>query len=65
MYVGMSVATFFLTFLITNTIAVLVPYIDASSKSPYDSGYDHGRDDTKISNPSLGVLITLYIRYLI
>lgn len=42
MYVRMSLATLFLTFLIANTIAALVPYTNASSKSPYDSGYDHG-----------------------
>jgi hypothetical protein len=47
----MSVAILFLTFLIANTIVALVPYINASSKSPYDSGYDHGCDDADISDP--------------
>lgn len=30
----------------------LIPYSNASSKSPYDSGYDHGCDDAKISDPN-------------
>src|ERR671924_2057265 len=51
MYVRMSVATLFLTFLIANTITTLVSYVDASSKSPYESGYDHGCDDADISDP--------------
>src|SRR5215207_3689660 len=51
MYVRMSVAILFLTFLVANTIFALVPYTNASSKSPYESGYDHGCDDAKISDP--------------
>jgi hypothetical protein len=27
-------------------------YSNASSRSPYDSGYDHGCDDAKISDPN-------------
>ena len=48
MYVQMSVA---ILFLIANTIAALVPYANASSESPYSSGYNHGCDDAKISDP--------------
>src|SRR5215211_6898190 len=51
MYVRMSVAILFLTFLVANTIFALVPYTNASSKSPYESGYDHGCDDADISDP--------------
>src|SRR5215211_5482130 len=51
MYVRISVAILFLTFLIANAIAALVPYVDAPSKSPYKSGYDHGCDDADISDP--------------
>jgi hypothetical protein len=29
-----------------------LPFALASSKSPYDSGYDHGCDDAGISDPS-------------
>jgi hypothetical protein len=29
----------------------LVPYTNASSKSPYESGYDHGCDDADILDP--------------
>ena len=47
MYVRMSVATLFPAFLIANTISYTF-----ASKSPYDSGYDHGCDDAKISDPS-------------
>jgi hypothetical protein len=36
--------------LLVCTIIFLVPYSNASSKSPYDSGYDHGCDDAKISD---------------
>jgi hypothetical protein len=34
------------------TIVASIPYSNASSKSPYDSGYDHGCDDAKISDPN-------------
>src|SRR5919106_2747615 len=51
MFVRTSVILFFLTFLIANAIAALVPYISASSWSPYDSGYDHGCNDADISDP--------------
>lgn len=51
MYVRMSAATFFLPFLIANTIAALVQYTNASSKSPYESEYDHVCDDAEISDP--------------
>jgi hypothetical protein len=44
----MSVVTLFLAFLIANTISYIV---FASSKSPYESGYDHGCDDADISDP--------------
>jgi len=37
-FIQMSIAILFLTFLIANTIIVLVPYANASSKSLYDSG---------------------------
>lgn len=47
----MSVAIVFLTFLIVNTMAALVPYANASSESPYRSGYNHGCDDADISDP--------------
>lgn len=47
----MSVAIVFLTFLIANTMAALVPYANASSESLYRSGYNHGCDDADISDP--------------
>jgi hypothetical protein len=37
-FMQMSIAILFLIFLIANTIIVLVPYANASSKSLYDSG---------------------------
>jgi hypothetical protein len=37
-FMQMSITILFLTFLIANTIIVLVPYANASSKSLYDSG---------------------------
>jgi hypothetical protein len=43
------IVAFFLIFLIASTVAAtLVPYADASSKSPYDSGYDHGCEDSEL-----------------
>lgn len=33
-------------------LSVPLPFALASSKSPYESGYDHGCDDAGISNPS-------------
>jgi hypothetical protein len=39
------------TCLLAYNIVVSIPYSNASSKLPYDSGYDHGCDDAKISDP--------------
>jgi hypothetical protein len=55
MYVRTSVAVLFMTFLLVNTIVAIIepiPHTNASSKSPYESGYDHGCHDAKISDPS-------------
>lgn len=40
--------------LFTSTIVLSapLPFVLASSNSPYDSGYDHGCDDAGISDPS-------------
>lgn len=49
--IGYSLDTsFFTLMLITSTFAIIQP-VDASGKSPYDSGYDHGCDDADISDP--------------
>jgi hypothetical protein len=40
---------FFAIMLISSTP---LPFVLASSKSPYESGYDHGCDDAEISDPS-------------
>jgi hypothetical protein len=49
MYVRALFTIFFLTFLIASTAAAtLTPYANASSKSPYDSGYDHGCNDSEL-----------------
>src|SRR5918999_3103503 len=47
MHTRMLVIPLFLAFLMANTIS----YTSASSKSPYESGYDHGCDDADISDP--------------
>jgi hypothetical protein len=48
--IGYSLDTsFFTLMLITSTFAIIQP-VDASGKSPYDSGYDHGCDDADISD---------------
>lgn len=51
MPVQMSFLILLVTFLLINTISAYIPYGDASSKSPYESGYDHGCDDSEISDP--------------
>jgi hypothetical protein len=40
----------FLTFILILSVTLQEAY--ASSRSPYESGYDHGCDDAGISNPS-------------
>lgn len=46
-------STAFLSFLLVMSILALqIQPVDASSKSPYESGYDHGCDDADISDPS-------------
>lgn len=44
-------ASFLAITLITSGLASQIHSIDASSKSPYESGYDHGCDDADISDP--------------
>jgi hypothetical protein len=46
------VASFSTTLLIAAVLAPQIQLADAGSKSPYDSGYDHGCDDAGISDPS-------------
>jgi hypothetical protein len=44
--------TTFLSFLlIVSVLALQIQIINATSKSPYDSGYDHGCDDVDIFDP--------------
>jgi hypothetical protein len=44
---------FFTSFLVLILVfSAPIPLVQASSKSPYDSGYDHGCDDAGISDPS-------------
>jgi hypothetical protein len=37
--------------IVTLVLAPAIPVSNASSKSPYESGYDHGCDDADISDP--------------
>jgi hypothetical protein len=47
-----SIATsFFALILVTSTFATQSQVSYAGSKSPYESGYDHGCDDADISDP--------------
>ncbi len=34
------------------TLLVISPYVSVNAESPYDSGYDHGCDDARISDSS-------------
>lgn len=46
-------STVLLSFLLTISLSDLqTPYANATSKSPYESGYDHGCDDADISDPN-------------
>lgn len=47
-YLGISL---FAALLLISTLWRQIESVDASGKSPYDSGYDHGCDDADISNP--------------
>jgi hypothetical protein len=47
-----SVILFVLIYLAASILVELIPYGDASTKSPYESGYDHGCNDADISNPN-------------
>jgi hypothetical protein len=46
------IASFSTTLLLASVLAPQIQLADAGSKSPYDSGYDHGCDDAGISDPS-------------
>ena len=46
------IASFSTTLLIAPVLAPQLQLAHAGSKSPYDSGYDHGCDDAGISDPS-------------
>jgi hypothetical protein len=48
-YLIASIST---TLLLASILTPQIQLVDAGSKSPYDSGYDHGCDDAGISNPS-------------
>ena len=53
MYIGHYLIAFFSTaILLASVLAAQIQLADAGSKSPYDSGYDHGCDDAGISDPS-------------
>src|SRR5918996_1596818 len=45
------IASFSTTLLIAPVLAPQIQLAHAGSKSPYDSGYDHGCDDADISDP--------------
>ena len=46
------IASFSTVLLLASVLGPQIQFADASSKSPYDSGYDHGCDDAGISDPS-------------
>jgi hypothetical protein len=51
--VGCSLAlSFFALIFLSPTIAMQIQSAYAGGKSPYESGYDHGCDDARISDPS-------------
>lgn len=45
-------AFFTIFFTVILVLSAPLPFVLASSKSPYDSGYDHGCDDAGIFDPS-------------
>lgn len=50
--IGYSLAVLFFTLiLVTSTFVTQIQLAYAGGKSPYESGYDHGCDDAKISDP--------------
>src|SRR5215211_6341228 len=48
---GLSMS-FFTLMLTTSTLAIQIQLAYAGGKSSYESGYDHGCDDARISDPS-------------